>query len=302
MMNVTINTEKNGVEIRFDSKPEQSVLDVLRNNGFRWSGKQKMWYAKQSEEVFAAIKGINSSFVVENKPAKPARYDLWEMTRTDGIGDNYAKTKLTNGKEIAAIVRKHIKPRFPMCKFSVKSDYNSIDIELLASPFAKDSEEVKAIIHYVYTFANSYNYDNSDLMTDYFDVNFYIGSEHNIVSYHYEQTEMTVEYANMSAMFNESKVEFETAEKMRKQKEHEAYLAKRAEEERAYQEHEKQRKINHEAIESGVEVVNLENGYFLNELLSPHCNKMNTIAGGSKSKSEREVIKLWFVKSQEKFI
>lgn len=222
MANVTFNNEKNGIEVRFDNKPDATVLEVLKNNGFRWSNKQKMWYAKQTPERMETVNGI-ASVTSTNKPEQPQNYNLWEMTRTDEIGNNFEKYKIYDAKEIASIVRKHIKPRFPMCKFSVKSDYNSIDIDLLASPFAKDSDELMAIVHYVYVFTESYNYDNSDLMTDYFDVNFYFSGENSIVSYHYEQTEETVSIANISAAFRESKAEYET----KKQEEEEKRLQER---------------------------------------------------------------------------
>ena len=125
--------------------------------------------------------------------------------------------KILDTKEIAAIVRKHIKPRFPMCKFSVRSDYNSIDVDLLASPFEKDSDELNAIVHYIYVFVESYNYDNSDIMTDYFDVNFYFSSERNIVSYHYEQTTTDETIKAMVDLFQKRKIEFEQAEAIRKE-------------------------------------------------------------------------------------
>ena len=51
MANVTMNNEKNGIEIRFNTKPAQEVIDALKANKFRWSTKQKMWYAKQTEET-----------------------------------------------------------------------------------------------------------------------------------------------------------------------------------------------------------------------------------------------------------
>lgn len=175
-VNIVMNNEKNGIEIRFGGKPAAEIIESLKANGFRWSGKQKMWYAKQTEETISFANSLNDgepiSSVVKNKTEKN-EYDLWEMTRTSGIGNNYEKYHILDTKEIAAIIRKHIKPRFPMCKFSVKSDHNSIDIDLLASPFEKGSDELNAIVHYVYTFAQSYNYDHSDSMTDYFDVNFY---------------------------------------------------------------------------------------------------------------------------------
>lgn len=278
--NVTLNNEKNGIEIRFEGKPAAEIIESLKANGFRWSNKQKMWYAKQNDKtiVFANSigEGVISSTAI-NKTEKHGAYDLWEMTRTEGIADNYSLYKILDVKEIASIIRKHIKPRFPMCKFSVTSDHNSIDIDLLASPFAKDSDEVKAILHYVHAFADSYNYDNSDLMTDYFDVNFYLSSEYNMVSYRYEQTEMTEIIQAMAADFAEKKVEFEAAEEIRKQEEYEAYLAQMEEERKVAEINEKQRKIDHQAVENSVEVVNLDDGYFFTDLLSPKANKCSVL-------------------------
>lgn len=48
MTNITLRNDLNGIEIRFDGKPAAEVISSLKENGFRWSGKQKMWYAKQS--------------------------------------------------------------------------------------------------------------------------------------------------------------------------------------------------------------------------------------------------------------
>jgi hypothetical protein len=43
-----LNPAKKGVEIRFEEKPPQDVIDALKCNGFRWSGKVKCWYSRQS--------------------------------------------------------------------------------------------------------------------------------------------------------------------------------------------------------------------------------------------------------------
>ena len=282
--NVTLNSEKNGIEIRFDGKPDAEIIDSLKANGFRWSNKQKMWYAKQNENTIAFANSIGDGVVssaVTNK-AEKQQYSLWDMTRTDDIPNNFELHKIYNVKEIAAIVRKHIKPRFPMCKFSVTSDHNSIDIELLASPFTKDSDEVKAILHYVHTFTDSYNYDNSDIMTDYFDVNFYLSGEYSMISYRYEQTEMTEAVQTMAADFAEKKAEFEAAEEIRKQEEYEAYLVQVEEERKTAEIKEKQRKIDHQAVENSVEIVNLDDGYFFTDLLSPKVNKCSTLEEGEQ--------------------
>lgn len=280
MANVTINNEKNGIEVRFDNKPDSTVLDVLRNNGFHWSVKQKMWYARQTPERMEIVNNI-SSFTIKNKSEQPQNYSLWKMTRTDSIENNFEKYKIYDNKEIAAIIRKHIKVRFPMCKFSVTSDYYSINIELLASPFTKDSEEVKAIVHYVFKFAESYNYDDSDSMTDYFDVNFYGVYENNILSYKYEQTEETVSTANISAAFRAEKAEYEK----QKQEEEEKQLQERMKQmevERAESaKREEIRKENHAKIEANAVVKNVsffvtncyefvnDNGYIIKDY---RCN------------------------------
>jgi Large polyvalent protein associated domain 29 len=54
---VTENDEKNGVEIKFDSKPSREILDDLKANGFKYSRKQNIWYAKRNLRTldFAAL-------------------------------------------------------------------------------------------------------------------------------------------------------------------------------------------------------------------------------------------------------
>ena len=42
---ITKNVDKNGVEIRFPSKPSEDVLERLRSNGFRFSFAGGFWYA-----------------------------------------------------------------------------------------------------------------------------------------------------------------------------------------------------------------------------------------------------------------
>ena len=280
-VNIVMNSEKNGIEIRFGGKPAAEIIESLKANGFRWSGKQKMWYAKQTEETIAFANSLNNgepiSSVVKNK-TEQNEYDLWEMTRTSGIGNNYEKYHILDTKEIAAIIRKHIKPRFPMCKFSVKSDYNSIDIDLLASPFEKGSDELNAIVHYVYIFAQSYNYDNSDSMTDYFDVNFYGVYENSIVSYRYEQTTADENIEAMVDVFQKRKAEFEQAEAIREEQEYQARVKQMEIDRQLAAERAKQIETDKKAIEEGAVIVDYEDApYYILDLQSPHLNKFCTI-------------------------
>ncbi|MFS0855175.1 hypothetical protein [Paenibacillus taichungensis] len=61
---ITLNEEKNGIEIFFAQKPDSEVIEELKLNGFRWSrfngGK---WWAKQSAETI----GYAESLAVEQK-------------------------------------------------------------------------------------------------------------------------------------------------------------------------------------------------------------------------------------------
>ena len=255
-MNVMLNNEKNGIEISFDSKPNFEILDKLKTNGFRWSGKQKIWYTKQSPASISFVKSISAdSFSLPTKNiSEKNEYDLWGLTRTDNIGNNFETYKIYDTKKIASIIRKHVKPRFPMCKFSITSDYHSINIKILESPFEKDSDELKAIVHYVYKFAESYNYDNSDIMSDYFDVNFYGVYENSIIGYDYIQREITDSEMIIRNLFKEKKTNFDILESERLEKEkleREAKLEiERAETKRL----EIERNKKHEIIESNVKI------------------------------------------------
>lgn len=59
---VTYNEEKNGIEIKFNEKPEQKIIDKLKANGFRWHRAKKVWYAKDTEERRNFINSL-----IENK-------------------------------------------------------------------------------------------------------------------------------------------------------------------------------------------------------------------------------------------
>ena len=44
------NEEKGGIEILFPNKPDQSIIDALKNNGYRWSKFSKLWWTRFSED------------------------------------------------------------------------------------------------------------------------------------------------------------------------------------------------------------------------------------------------------------
>lgn len=255
-MKVTFNEEKKGIEIRFDGKPSKEVLDELKANGFHWSNRQKMWYAKQTDERIALVNSFDKVETNANKP-KAEIYDLFAMTRVDSIQNNYELTHEHDAKNIAAAIRKHLRSRFPMCKWSVRtSGYSSLSVDLKSSPFAKDSEELKAIVAYTNAYVDSWNYDNSDSMTDYFDYNFCCSS--NILAWDYEQREMTVSELNISELFQSKLSEWKAKEEKRKQMEYEAYLVQIEEEREESRKLQAKREANHKAIVESIQVKDVE--------------------------------------------
>ena len=238
---ITINNEKNGIEVAFAAKPETDVLTALKEAGFRWHKQKKVWYAKNTDERMTFVQGIGEvSSTAANGKDKKVNADLWEITRTDDIPYFYGENHEHSTKVIAMNVRKHLRARFPFCKWSVTSSRDSVDVSLLTSPFEKGSDELMAIAEYAYRYTQAYNYDNSDSMSDYFDVNFYgTCSAHSIVHWDYEQTEMTEEYAEMAEVFKAKKADFEKAEAERQ--------------EREYQERKKQYEIQKAAAEKRAE-------------------------------------------------
>lgn len=109
-------------------------------------------------------------------------------------GANYNSNLDT--KEIAKIVRKQLKEKFPMAKWSITTDYSKISVTLmeydkeivnkekLTEGYANInhyqiernrnlSNEGKALFIFVRDLVQSYNYNDSDVMRDYFDYGFF---------------------------------------------------------------------------------------------------------------------------------
>ncbi len=84
---MTRNAEKNGIEIKFTSKPDTATLDTLKASGYRWSKFQKLWYAKESSrttETARKICGHTQTPATEQEPGAaptaPARRQPLTMT------------------------------------------------------------------------------------------------------------------------------------------------------------------------------------------------------------------------------
>ncbi len=66
MIKVNYNQEKNGIEISFSEKPNKSMLEHLKLNGFRWSRYQNLWYAKETTSRKEFINTLDHTLQVKN--------------------------------------------------------------------------------------------------------------------------------------------------------------------------------------------------------------------------------------------
>lgn len=90
-LTITHNVEKNGIELRFPSKPSSEILDSLKSKGFRWSRFSYCWYHSYNEINLAyanSLKGTvdNSTPLVEKvSPFMSKVKALAEMVQRDSI-------------------------------------------------------------------------------------------------------------------------------------------------------------------------------------------------------------------------
>lgn len=137
-MKIVHNKEKKGLELYFDSKPSDKIRTTLKTNGFRWS-KKGFWWIKESPKAKQIIEQIK-------KGNSPNNY-LWARTILDK--EEHEIELSWKGKESAKYIRSHLKKRFKECKFSVTSDYDRIDIDLLETPY--NTEDLTNPIRYTRT-------------------------------------------------------------------------------------------------------------------------------------------------------
>ena len=222
------NKEKKGIELYFDSIPNAEERSILKEDGYRWNTKKSCWYKKQEKNQIQEIK--TGVVEIENSYSGNG----WKGVNSD--------LKLSI-KEIAQLIKKQLKLKFPDATFSVTTEgncyYSGLNINLMKdskNPFnsfenaIKEAEKNsssgiianpenwvglqdweieqsemrkaelkqrlesgnisinqfqiqndfelseygKKVFEYVKDLADSFNYDDSDSMTDYFDTGFYL--------------------------------------------------------------------------------------------------------------------------------
>ncbi|MFC9656671.1 LPD29 domain-containing protein [Bacillus subtilis] len=280
-----INEELNGIELYFDSKPEQEVLTHLKSNGFRYSGFKKCWWNKRNEksmEVANSLTKQEIAYATTTKPKKKTKNEklsLWDATQWNDIDVN----KEQEVKEMAKEIIKHVRQRFPQCKFSVTTGgsylHSTINIKIKSSPYEKGSAYLTAIYDYCNSLLNNYRhcYSPADPYTDYAgSYNFY---GHVSLDWEYKEIEQTEEIKEEMALFDSKMEEFQEAEKEKKEKELQEYLKEQEIKNAEYKRQQQEEKKQIENIYSSIVVkqLNEEQQYFVIDSQFANLNKNSTL-------------------------
>lgn len=65
MVKILENKEKQGLEVYFENKPSQEIIQGLKSHFFRWHTFKKCWYAKKTQERLAFLETLGDAELVE---------------------------------------------------------------------------------------------------------------------------------------------------------------------------------------------------------------------------------------------
>lgn len=289
MCTITKNENFNSFELTFDGKPSEQIRNLLKANGYRWNGKRGIWYGYK--DISALLNGEQTAPASVEQKSKKTLAPLWERTRTDNLpkyGTENDLNKAARGsgesydKAAAAIMRKHLRERFPEVKFSVTSGgagyLDCVDIQIKSSPYAlnfvkgdpnanahrdrydhhEKSDELTAVLAYCEALHNAFDNDDGDHYADY-------GAHHDLygsisLHYQYEQTEPTAEQQADIEAFKIAKAQAEEQARIENERRWREEEARREQERRAEEERMAQENAAALLILEHVEVEDLPEG------------------------------------------
>ncbi len=251
------NQQFGSLEISFGGKPSEAIREALKALKFRWHNVKKVWYGFAEEsDVIAILESNESAQTTESTTnartaKKKALASLWNRCNVSALPaygtDNEIKKTIREevqragdgyDKHVAAYIRKHLRGRFPECKFSVTSGgagyLDACDITIKSSPYSRkmvkgnlqamrerdrwdhweNSDELDAVLNYCNKLHDSFDDDDGDIYADY-------GAHHDLygsasIAYDYAQIEATEEQKASAADFATRKAEAEAAEEARR--------------------------------------------------------------------------------------
>lgn len=155
MTTYALNQEFNGIEISFDGKPIASILEALKENGFRWHRVKKLWYAKQTPERLELAQTITEGKEVSRKSAKTEKKNAYGVKVGDIFSASWGYEQTTTDffQVVALVGEKSVRVRQvnlpmissdPVCGMAEDRIYKVVH-EILppasSSVFIKDQEK-----------------------------------------------------------------------------------------------------------------------------------------------------------------
>ena len=201
---MSINAKLNGIEITFAGKPSAAVRDTLKGSGFRWHKAKKIWYVKDTEarRKIAETIASGTEAPAETLPDTSDWGGVFDAAGGYMGGGSWRGSKSAHhmtGAELNKAIRNDLKAHGIKGVSLKKGGYSHIDVTITATDadltpegitdcdywsiqvnqYAIDKysdrftpgflDKVKAVNACV----NSYRYDESNAMVDYFCSNFY---------------------------------------------------------------------------------------------------------------------------------
>ena len=70
-MKIEKNEMFNGLEVYFDTKPEQETIEALKSRFFRWHKLKKCWYGRNTQQNLEFLQALSNGEKIE--PAKTTK-------------------------------------------------------------------------------------------------------------------------------------------------------------------------------------------------------------------------------------
>lgn len=124
-----INEEHNGIECSFAGKPSESVRSKLKAAGFRFSGKQGLWYAKDSDKTRKAVQSLGLAYVGDSEPEEESNDEdapILASELIELIENSNIEAKVEDDEECYPVVKSaEINPAYSdgECELKVKYGY-----------------------------------------------------------------------------------------------------------------------------------------------------------------------------------
>ncbi|MFY8264460.1 hypothetical protein ACOT7R_16355 [Clostridium perfringens] len=150
---IIYNEEKNGIEVKFNNKPAQEVINSLKANGFRWHRVKKVWYAKQTEE---RINYINTTFKINQINDEKEVNNIIELNdyrnESEDIKDIVINPNVVEVKEqdqyfIKSVKFANLNKRNTIKEYEkeiIKGDYLFQDVKITRELYFNNIEELES--------------------------------------------------------------------------------------------------------------------------------------------------------------